>query len=189
MKDADILNLTGSPSLAPEKGYSALECTWGRPTAELNGIYGGYQGEGSKTVIPSTAHAKISFRLVPGQDPDKILSLAEQHLQKHCPPGVTLTVTKGHSGAAYRLDPNIGFGKAAQRALSLAFPGKEPALVREGGSIPIVADFKKILGVDTLLLGLALPDARIHSPNETFTVENFEGGIRLNQILLQELAK
>ena len=189
MKDADLLKLTGSPSLAPEQGYSALECTWGRPTAELNGIYGGYQGEGSKTVIPATAHAKISFRLVPDQDPDKILALAEKHLQRHCPPGVTLTVTKGHSGAAYRLDPNAGFGKAAQRALSLAFPGKEPALVREGGSIPIVADFKKILGADTLLLGLALPDARIHSPNETFTVENFAGGIRLNQILLRELAE
>ncbi|MDR2463673.1 MAG: dipeptidase [Verrucomicrobiales bacterium] len=189
MRDTDLLKLTGAPALAPEQGYTALECAWGRPTAELNGLYGGYQGEGSKTVIPAEAHAKISFRLVPDQDPIKILSLAEQHCRKHCPPGVTLTVTRGHSGAAYRLDPDTAFGRAAQRALTLAFPGKTPALVREGGSIPIVSDFKKILGADTLLLGLALPDARIHSPNETFTVENFEGGIRLNKILLRELAR
>ncbi|MDR1192313.1 MAG: dipeptidase [Verrucomicrobiales bacterium] len=189
LTDTGLLKLTGAPALAPEQGYTALECTWGRPTAELNGLHGGYQGEGSKTVIPADAHAKLSFRLVPDQQPGKILSLAAAHLRKHCPSGVTLTVTPGHSGAAYLLDPAAPFAQAARRALTLAFPGKAPALVREGGSIPIVSDFKKILGVDTLLLGLALPDARIHSPNETFTVENFEAGIRLNQILLRELAR
>ncbi|MDR1145461.1 MAG: dipeptidase [Verrucomicrobiales bacterium] len=187
--DAALLRLAGAPALAPEPGYSGVECAWGRPTAELNGLYGGYQGVGSKTVIPAAAHAKLSFRLVPGQEPEKILSLAAAHLRNHCPPGVTLTVTPGHAGAAYLLDPATPCAQAARRALALAFPGQEPALVREGGSIPIVSDFKKILGADTLLLGLALPDARIHSPNETFTVENFAAGIRLNQILLRELAR
>ena len=188
LDDALIRRLTGSPQLAPEAGYSPLECTWGRPTAELNGIYGGYQGEGSKTVIPSTAGAKLSFRLVPDQDPEKILDLACCHLEKNCPPSVRLELIRQHSGSAYATDPHSIYGRAAQKALRDSFPGKEVALVREGGSIPIVADLKRILGTDSLLLGLALPDARIHSPNENFPIENFEGGIRMNQALLREIA-
>ena len=183
-----IQKLTGSPELSTEAGYTPLECTWGRPTAELNGIFGGYQGEGSKTVIPSTATAKLSFRLVPDQKPGEILELVSRHLKKHCPPSVHLELIDQHSGSVYVTDPHSAFGLAAQKALREAFPGKETALVREGGSIPIVADLKRILGADSLLLGLALPDARIHSPNENFPVENFEGGIRLNQALLREIA-
>ncbi|MDD5260265.1 MAG: dipeptidase [Methylacidiphilales bacterium] len=186
--DSDILRLTGVPALAPEKGYSAVESTCGRPTAELNGLYGGYQGEGSKTVIPSFAVAKLSFRLVPDQDPELIFELASGHLKKHCPPSVRLELINQHSGSAYVADPHSAFGLAAQSALRKTFPGKEPALVRDGGSVPIVADLKRILGADSLLLGLALPDARIHSPNENFPLENFEGGIRLNRALLEEIA-
>jgi len=189
LKDGDLLTLSGAPELFGEPGYTAIERTWARPTAELNGITGGYQGEGSKTVLPATASAKLSFRLVPGQDPKRAEALITAHLRRHAPPGVRLEIETGHSGAPYCVDPHAGFGRAAQNALRATFGGAEPALIREGGSIPIVTDgFQSILGVDTLLLGLALPDCRCHSPNENFLLENFAAGIRLNGHLLRELA-
>ncbi len=188
LSDQDYLKVTGSPASFGEPGYSSAERVFARPTAEVNGIGGGYQGEGSKTVIPSEAFVKFSFRLVPDQDPQIILQRLRVHLEKHCPPGVKLVIEDGHDGKPYACDPHSDFGKAAQRALKRTFPG-EPMLIREGGSIPIVQAFREILGVDTLLLGLALSDAQIHSPNENFPIENFEAGIRLNQALLEELAK
>ena len=183
----DFISVTGAPSLFGEEGYSAAEQTWARPTAEVNGMGGGYQGPGSKTVLPAEAMAKFSFRLVPDQDPQDIIDKVEKHLRKHCPPGVTIEFVPGHDGKPYHADPHGRFGKAAQNALRAAF-NADPVLIREGGSIPIVQDFKDILGADTLLLGLALSDAQIHSPNENFPVENFEAGIRLNQALLEALA-
>jgi len=186
--DKAILEETGSPDLFGEKDYSTLERLWGRPTAEINGIGGGYQGQGTKTVIASHAMAKLTFRLVPDQDGDEILGLAEKHLKEHLPPGVTMEITRGHSGPWYLTDPHSQFGEAALRALKAVF-GKEPAVIREGGAIPIVSQFRSILGVETLLLGLALPDCRAHSPNENFPLENLEGGIRLNKAVLAELAK
>ncbi|MDB6080525.1 MAG: peptidase [Akkermansiaceae bacterium] len=188
VSDADFLKVTGSPGLHGEAGYTSAERTWARPTAEVNGIGGGYQGEGSKTVLPAEAFAKFSFRLVPNQDPGKIMEQVQAHFDKHCPPGVTLTCEVGHDGKPYHADPKSAFGLAAPRALKAAFHA-EPVLIREGGSIPIVQAFREILGADTLLLGLALSDAQIHSPDENFPVENFEAGIRLNQALLEELAK
>ncbi len=188
LSDQDYLTVTGSPASFGEPGYSSAERVFARPTAEVNGIGGGYQGEGSKTVIPSESFVKLSFRLVPDQDPQKILQQVKTHLEKHCPPGVRLEIEIGHDGKPYACDPHSNFGKAAQLALKRTFPG-EPMLIREGGSIPIVQAFREILGVDTLLLGLALSDAQIHSPNENFPIENFEAGIRLNQALLEELAK
>ena len=187
VSDADFLQVTGSPGLFGEPGYSTVERVWARPTAEVNGIGGGYQGEGSKTVLPAEAFVKLSFRLVPDQDPQDILAKVTAHLERHCPPGVTLEIIPGHDGKPYLTDPNSNFGLAAQAALRATF-GAEPVLIREGGSIPIVQTFREILGVDTLLLGLALPDAQIHAPNENFPVANFEAGIRLNQALLKELA-
>jgi len=188
LSDQDYLKVTGSPASFGEPGYSSAERVFARPTAEVNGIGGGYQGEGSKTVIPSESFVKFSFRLVPDQDPQKILQQVKTHLEKHCPPGVRLEIEIGHDGKPYACDPHSNFGQAAQRALKRTFPG-EPMLIREGGSIPIVQAFREILGVDTLLLGLALSDAQIHSPNENFPIENFEAGIRLNQALLEELAR
>ncbi len=185
--DADFLKVTGSPGLFGEPGYSSTERTWARPTAEVNGIGSGYQGEGSKTVLPAEAMVKLSFRLVPDQSPQDIMAKVRRHLEHHCPPGVTIEITHGHDGPAYLTDPNSHFGLAAQTALRKTF-NAEPVLIREGGSIPIVASFREILGSDTLLLGLALSDAQIHSPNENFPIENFEAGIRLNQALLAELA-
>ncbi|MCH7225544.1 dipeptidase [Haloferula sp. A504] len=188
VSDGDFLKVTGSPSLFGEKGFSPAEQTWARPTAEVNGVGGGYQGEGSKTVIPAEAMVKLSFRLVPDQDPKDIMAKVKGHLEAHCPAGVTVEVVPGHDGKPYLTDPNSRFGKAAQEALRNAFSA-EPVMIRGGGSIPIVQDFREILGADTLLLGLALSDAQIHSPNENFPVENFEAGIRLNRALLEALSK
>jgi len=185
--DAATMKETGVPGLLGEQGYTSLERRWGRPTAEVNGLGGGYQGEGSKTIIPSKAFAKLSFRLVPGQSPEKILRLAESHLRKHCPGGVTIDINAGHVGNAYVMDAHSDFGKAAQSALQKTFAA-EPVLIREGGSIPIIDSFKQVLGVDTLMCGLALPNCQAHAPNENFPVANFEAGIRLNRLLLQELA-
>jgi acetylornithine deacetylase/succinyl-diaminopimelate desuccinylase-like protein len=185
--DAEMLAETGAPALFGEAGFSTLERIWGRPTAEVNGMGSGYQGPGTKTVLPSHAMAKLTFRLVPDQQADVIVERVKKHLQKNLPLGVTLEMTPGHHGPWYLTDPNTKFGKAAQRALKKAF-SKDPALIREGGSIPIVSDFRKILGVETLLLGLALQDCRAHSPNENFPLENFDVGIRMNQAVLQELA-
>jgi len=131
--------------------------------------------------------AKLTFRLVPDQEGDEILKLARVHLQKNLPKGVTMEIADGHSGPWYLTDPHSAIGEAAQRALREAF-NRDPALIREGGSIPIVSQFRGILGIETLLMGLALPDCRAHSPNENFPLENFEGGIRLNKAILQELA-
>src|SRR5256714_853777 len=132
--DKAILDETGAPGLFGEESYTTLERIWGRPTAELNGIGGGYQGMGTKTVIASHAMAKLTFRLVPDQEGDEILSLAEKHLQQHLPPGVTMEITRGHSGPWYRTDPHSQFAEAAQRALRAVF-GKDPAIIREGGAI------------------------------------------------------
>ena len=188
VSDADFLAVTGSPGLFGEPGYSSAERTWARPTAEVNGIGGGYQGEGSKTVLPAEAFVKLSFRLVPDQLPKDIMEKVKSHLEWHCPPGVEVEVKPGHDGKPYVTDPNSKYGLAAQAALRASFHA-EPVLIREGGSIPIVQTFHDILGADTLLLGLALSDAQVHAPNENFPVANFEAGIRLNQALLVELAR
>lgn len=188
VSDVDMLQVTGSPAVFGEPGYSSAERLWARPTAEVNGIGGGYQGEGSKTVLPAEAMAKFSFRLVPDQNPEVIMQKVQAHLEKHAPAGVTVEVEVGHDGKPYICDPHSVFGQAGQAALREAF-GRDPVLIREGGSIPIIKDMQDILGVDSILLGLALPDCQIHAPNENFWVENFEAGIAMNQVLLQQLAK
>jgi len=185
--DEQVLKETGAPELFGEAGYSTLERLWGRPTAEINGLGGGYQGPGTKTVIPSYTMAKLTFRLVPNQNGQRIVELAQKHLEQHRPPGVTLEMIAGHSGPWYITDPNSKLFQAAQRALRKAFD-RDVALIREGGSIPIVSDFRNILGVETLLMGLALPNCRAHSPNENFPIENMEAGIRMNKAVLEELA-
>jgi len=185
--DSEMLEETGAPALFGEAGFSTLERIWARPTAEINGMGSGYQGPGTKTVLPSHAMAKLTFRLVPNQNGDAIIDLVKKHLQKNLSPGVTLEMKSGHYGPWYLTDPHSKFGQAAQRALKKAF-NKDTALIREGGSIPIVSDFRKILGVETLLIGLALQDCRAHSPNENFPLENLEAGARMNQAVLEELA-
>lgn len=188
LRDENIAFQAGVEYLGGEPGFSAVERIGSRPTAEINGIGGGYQGEGSKTVLPSEAFFKVSFRLVPDQDPESILRLAAKHFASHTPPGVRVQCLHGHGGAPYYYDPNGPDGLAARRALETVF-GKPPALMREGGSIPILTTFREKLGCDSLLLALASPDCRAHAPDENFPVANFLAGIRLNRALLAELSK
>jgi acetylornithine deacetylase/succinyl-diaminopimelate desuccinylase-like protein len=185
--DQGWLKTTGSPSLYGEEGFSNLERVWARPTAEINGLGSGYQGEGPKTIVPSKATAKLSFRLVPDQDPTEIRETITRFLRENCPSTVSIEVIFQHQGKPYLVEPGSPFGQAAQKALGKTFD-RPVAFIREGGSVPITQSFKDVLNLDTLLLGLALPDAKVHSPNENFPVENFEGGIRLNQRLLEEIA-
>ena len=177
----------GVPQLFGEKGWTFLEQRAARPTLEINGLTSGYQGEGSKTIVPSWAKAKLTLRLVPDQDPAKIIKLVKAHLKKICPPTVKLEVKSGHGAEPYLVEPTGAQAQAALRALKTAFQRK-PVLMREGGSIPIVNDFKKILGVETLLLGLALPDDNAHSPNEKFDLDCYANGQLMSAYLWQELS-
>lgn len=188
MSAKDLEELTGAKEVVTEDGFTAAECIYARPTLEINGMGGGYQGEGSKTIIPSNAFAKISCRLVPNQNPDVIMGLLKAHVEKHAPKGVEVKFVPGHTGDAYACDPHSEYGQAAQQALEAVF-GNKPVLIREGGSIPIIAEMKKVLGADAMMLGMGLPDARIHSPNENFSVELFLKGIELSQSLLRRLGQ
>jgi acetylornithine deacetylase/succinyl-diaminopimelate desuccinylase-like protein len=185
--DRRLRGFLGVPELFGERGYTSTERRTARPTLEINGLTSGYQGAGSKTIVPAWARAKITCRLVPDQAPEKIRRLVERHLRRICPPTVRLEITSGHGGEPYLVSPTSPHARAALRALKTAF-GHEPLLMREGGSIPIVTDFKRILGADTLLLGLALPDDNPHSPNEKFDLACFTRGMRLGAHLWPELA-
>jgi len=177
----------GVPHLFGERGHTCWEQRSARPTFEINGLTSGYQGEGSKTIVPAWASAKLTIRLVPNQEPAKVLELVRKHLQTLCPPTVRLELKSGHGGQPYLFSPTSPSAQAGLRALQIAF-GRAPVLLREGGSIPIVTDFKRILGADTLLLGLALPDDNAHSPNEKFSLDNYAAGMRLGAALWPELA-
>lgn len=185
--DQEVREATGVSELFGESGFSSYERLWARPTLEVNGLGGGYQGPGSKTIVPAEAFFKLSARLVPNQSPDEIFGKIQKHLEANCPGGVDLHLEQGHGGQPYLGDPQSEYGKAAQEALGRVF-GKEPMLIREGGSIPIIQAFQEELGADSLMLGLALPDAQIHSPNESFHLENFEKGMQLSQEVLRGLA-
>jgi acetylornithine deacetylase/succinyl-diaminopimelate desuccinylase-like protein len=176
----------GVQKLFGEAGFSSSERTSVRPTFEINGLTSGYQGEGGKTIVPAWARAKITMRLVPDQRPTEILKATIAHIKRLCPSTVKIEITDRDTSAPYLVEPGSAHAQAALRALRLAF-GKEPILTREGGSIPIVTDFKKMLGADTLLLGIALPNANIHSPNEQLDLDCFAGGQRMSAFLWQEL--
>jgi acetylornithine deacetylase/succinyl-diaminopimelate desuccinylase-like protein len=159
-----------------EKGYTTIERASTRPTLDVNGIWGGYTGEGAKTVLPSKAYAKISMRLVPNQNSDKISELFARHFEKIAPPSVKVRVTPHHGGEPV-LTPTDGIEyRAAAKAYEATF-GKEPIPARAGGSIPIVALFEKVLGVKTVLMGFGLDSDAIHSPNENFGIFNYFKGI------------
>ncbi len=185
--DSAYRKFLGVPQLFGERGFTSTEQRSARPTFEINGLTSGYQGEGSKTIIPAWARAKITMRLVPNQNPRKIIQAARRYLASLCPPTVRLETKSGHGAEPYVVAPTSPQAQAALRALKSAF-GREPVLLREGGSIPIVNDFKKFLHADTLLLGLALPDANAHSPNEQFDLDCFEKGQLMSAYLWQELS-
>jgi len=184
----DYQKFLGVPRLFGERGFTPLEQRSTRPTLEINGLTSGYQGEGSKTIVPAWARAKITVRLVPNQEPAQVMKRIGQHLKKLCPSTVRLETEWGHGAEPYLVSPTGPQAQAALRALKSAF-GYEPVLAREGGSIPIVNDFKKILHADSLLLGLALPDCNAHSPNETFHLSCFAKGQLMAAHLWQELSK
>jgi acetylornithine deacetylase/succinyl-diaminopimelate desuccinylase-like protein len=186
--DRELQKQTGVPKLFGERGFTAMEQRSARPTFEINGLTSGYQGEGTKTIVPAWARAKITCRLVADQNPARIRKTVCNYLKKICPPTVRLEIEAGHGAEAYLVSPQSPQAQAALRALQQAF-NREPVLLREGGSIPIVNDFKKVLGVDTLLLGLGLPEDNAHSPNEKFDLDCFEKGQRMSALLWQELTR
>lgn len=169
-----------------EKGYTTLERASSRPTLDVNGIWGGYMKEGAKTVLPSKVNAKISMRLVPDQHPNEIAKLFTEYVQSIAPDTVTVKVTEHHGGFASITDLEFYGLKAAAKAFEDIFE-KEVLFAREGGSIPIVADFKKILGVESILMGFGLTSDAIHSPNEKFSVEDFHRGIKTSARFMELL--
>lgn len=173
-------------ALFGEDGYSTLERTWARPTLDVNGIWGGFIGEGAKTVLPSKAHAKISMRLVPNQSPDKIEKLFIDFVKKITPNSIQVKMKGLHQGKGAMTPIDSKWMNAAVESMKLAF-GKEPVLIREGGSIPIVVTFEEVLGVSTVLLGFGLPDENAHSPDEHLNLNNFHKGIHTCAIYYTEL--
>jgi len=173
----DYRQTTGAIDTVSEKGYDAKEHTMGRPTLEINGIYGGYQGEGTKTIIPARATAKITCRLVPNQDPEKIQELIKSHIEKHTPKGVSVEVMLDDSSAkAYKVSPDHPLIQKAAKSYTKAF-GKETVFVRMGGSIPVVEWIDEIYQKPIILMGFGTPDDRLHSPNESFPLDSFDKGM------------
>ncbi|MCC5839808.1 MAG: M20/M25/M40 family metallo-hydrolase [Opitutales bacterium] len=191
----------GVPSLPLHPGYTALEATRFWPTLEINGMGGGYQGEGSKTIIPSRAFAKISCRLVAGQDPKAVEAAVIATLKDRCPPTVRLHIEPGHSGPPYRVVPPDRSDtpadqspvlarafRAADDAVRAAF-GNAPLYLREGGSVPIIGDLQRVLGMDSIMLGMFTPEDNLHAPNESFDLGMFAKGIDVSEAILRAVAK
>ena len=178
----------GVQKLAGEEGYSTLERIGIRPTLDVNGIWGGYTGEGAKTVLPAKAYAKISMRLVPNQHPDEIDELFTKHFESIAPDTVEVKVTPHHGGEPAVVPTDSAAIEAAKKAFQDGW-GKEPFLTREGGSIPIVSLFQQELGIDSLLMGFGLDEDAIHSPNESYGVFNFLKGIETISLFYQHFAK
>jgi acetylornithine deacetylase/succinyl-diaminopimelate desuccinylase-like protein len=178
----------GVPKLHGEPGYTTLERTWARPTFEVNGLLSGFTGEGAKTVLPATAMAKVSMRLVPNQEPDKIAGLFEDFAAKIAPKTVDVKVTRMHGGKPWMASFDNKFIQAAGRAIEQGF-GRAPIFTREGGSIPVVATFQEVLGLPSVLFGVGLPDENAHAPNEKLDLGNFHNGIISSAILYDEIGK
>jgi acetylornithine deacetylase/succinyl-diaminopimelate desuccinylase-like protein len=176
----------GVSELWGEEGYTTLERVWARPTLEVNGVWGGFTGEGSKTVLPAEAHAKISCRLVPDQDPEETAELVERYVRELCPPGVRVSVRRMHGGKPALVPLDHPAMRAASRAVERGF-GTPPVFIREGGSIPVVASFAELLGIPTVLMGVGLPDENAHAPNEWLLLDNYYNGIRSAVALYEEL--
>ncbi|MCA8961801.1 MAG: dipeptidase [Planctomycetes bacterium] len=177
----------GVDELVGEAGYTTVERKGARPTLDVNGLLCGFTGEGAKTVLPSHAMAKFSMRLVPDQSSARIAALVTKHLEGLCPAGCRVRVNVHHGAEPILVPFQSDFMKAAHRAVAKGF-GKEPVYMREGGSIPVVSTMKNELGIDTILLGLGLPDDNAHSPNEKFDLDDFQRGIRTMAYLMDELA-
>jgi acetylornithine deacetylase/succinyl-diaminopimelate desuccinylase-like protein len=176
----------GIPKLHGEPDYTTLERTWARPTLEVNGLLSGFTGEGAKTVLPAVAMAKVSMRLVPNQDPNKIADLFEAYVKKLAPKTVELTVTRMHGGKPWMTSYENPYVQAAGRAIEKGF-GRAPIFTREGGSIPVVSTFQEELGLPSVLFGVGLPDENAHAPNEKLDLTNFHNGIVASALLYDEI--
>ena len=177
----------GAPRLFGESGYTTLERVWARPTFEVNGLLSGFTGAGAKTVLPATAMAKVSMRLVPDQDPKKVADLFEAYLKKIAPKTVEMKLTRMHGGKPWMTEFDNKYVRAAGRAIELGF-GKSPVFNREGGSIPVVSTFQEELGLPSVLFGIGLPDENAHAPDEKLDLGNFHNGIIASAYLYQEIA-
>jgi acetylornithine deacetylase/succinyl-diaminopimelate desuccinylase-like protein len=186
--EPEFMRKLGVAALRGEEGFSTLERRWARPTFDINGLISGYQGEGAKTVLPARAAAKFSFRLVPRQDPKKVTAALDRRLRELCPPGITFELLDFHGAPGVVVPLDSPYVAAAQRAIEAGF-GRKPVFMREGGSIPVVATFHDLLGVDTLLLGWGLDDDNTHSPNEKFCLADFHRGIKASAHLWKELGQ
>ncbi len=175
------------PDTVGESGYTDLERLWARPTLDVCGIWGGYQGEGAKTVLPAEAHAKVSMRLVANQDPETVAEQMSAYLQEAAPAGVTVELEDLHGGLPALTPTDTPVVQAGLAALRDAF-GSEPYLIRNGGSIPIVTDLEQILGSPVLLMGFGLPDQNAHAPDEKMNVANYHRGIKSSALFLQHYA-
>ena len=186
-KEKEFRATVGAPSLCGEKGYSIVEQLWTRPTLELNGIWGGYTGEGAKTVIPSKAYAKLSTRLVPDQDPAKIAKLVERQIRKLLPRAVTCNFEVLSTGKPWVAPYSHPIFQKAIHALEAGF-GKRAVFIREGGSIPFVTQMHDTFQVPCVLLGFGLPDENAHAPDEHIALENYFGGIKAVALFYEQLA-
>ena len=178
----------GLPMTRGEFGYTTLEQNWARPTLDINGIWGGFTGEGAKTVLPAVAHAKVSMRLVANQTPERVAEVFAAHLARLAPPTVTLEVKALHGGPPAFTPIDAPGNRAAQAALRRAF-AKEPVFIRDGASIPIVALFQSILSAPVVMMGFGLPDENAHAPDENLSVENYFGGVLSSAYFYEEFAK
>ncbi|MEM9586141.1 MAG: dipeptidase [Planctomycetota bacterium] len=186
--DDGFAEMVGVDALFGETGFSTDERRWARPTFDINGLTSGHQGEGSKTIIPSVASAKLSFRLVPDQDPDEVTKGLREHVEAQCPVGIRFDLQADHGAPGMLAATESQYVKAAKQAIEGAF-GTPPVLIREGGSIPIVAQFQNVLGCDCLLLGWGLSDDNCHSPNEKFRVADFHRGTQASALLWHQLGQ
>lgn len=178
----------GAPKLFGETGYTTLERVWARPTFEVNGLLSGFTGDGAKTVLPAVSMAKISMRLVPNQDPNKIAELFEAYLRKVAPKTVELKLTRMHGGKPWMTAFDNPFVQAAGRAIEQGF-GQRPVFNREGGSIPVVATFQEELGLPCVLFGVGLPDENAHAPDEKLDLGNFHNGVIASAYLYKEIGE
>jgi acetylornithine deacetylase/succinyl-diaminopimelate desuccinylase-like protein len=186
-KEKEFRRMVGAPALAGEKGFTIVEQLWTRPTLEVNGIWGGYTGEGAKTVIPSKAYAKLSTRLVPHQDPAKIAKLLGRHIQKLLPKTVTHNLEVLSTGKPWVAPYTHPIFQRAIQALEAGF-GKKAVFIREGGSIPFVTQMHDMFKVPCVLLGFGLPDENAHAPDEHISLENYFGGIKSVALFYEQLA-
>lgn len=185
--EAAFLRDVGLSAPGGERGLPGLERIWARPTADVNGFWGGYTGPGSKTIIPAVAAAKVSFRLVPGQDPHAILASFERFVTDRLPPGAQVSFQAFGMSPGVEIATDTPWARAARAALRDEY-GRPPVMMGSGGSIPVVEQIRRTLGIDTLMMGFGLDDDRIHSPNEKFEMRCFHRGIRSHALLLHKLA-